>query len=316
MKKQLHIVFEENLIMNSLHKILIGLFTVAVLSTNLLAKEKSAEELCNIEVKKELINKLKVQEYCSEAGKHYEEKEEFGSASWYYLLGGKLNYNIKSLKKKIKENDTVIYANIAHSLILKNNIKEAKELYRKFLNNAEIYWADEATQDDYKLLYKLYPNQKKNLDIGLNFWNKIYKPLNVEIFNKLFDMKMIIPSKGYFSIKIRNYNPLKIKRMHLFLNPPMDIPNDNDNGFEIAKKIFNTGSFLLTKEGFRAPARKNYYYTNIMPGEEFSVSYKKFIHTKTKEKFSKNRYQLDTIYIGLEIEYKGDTYERFEIYKF
>ncbi len=145
-----------------------------LLVASLQAKENEARKLCDSEIKKETINKAVVKEQCLKTAKFYEDKKEFGTASWYYLLGGDNDKNIKDIKNKIKNS---FVANIAHSYILKQNIPNAKELYTKFLQIATISWADEATHDDYKLLFKLYPNQKEKLNKGLKLWNDIYKPL-------------------------------------------------------------------------------------------------------------------------------------------
>ena len=58
-----------------------------------------------------------------------------------------------------------------------NNLNEAESLYKSFLRNSSIDGADRNIKKDYKLLFKLYPNKKENLQKGLEIWNKIYKPL-------------------------------------------------------------------------------------------------------------------------------------------
>lgn len=145
------------------------------LSTQAFAKTNSAKELCDAEVEKDKPNMQIVKKECLITAKEYEAKKEFGTASWYYLLSDKSSYSIKNIESKVKK--YFGFSNIAHSYILQNNLAKAKENYTKFLKNSEIPWANSSIKDDYKLLFKLYPNKKELLNKGLAMWKEIYKPL-------------------------------------------------------------------------------------------------------------------------------------------
>ncbi|MCT7525496.1 tetratricopeptide repeat protein, partial [Aliarcobacter cryaerophilus] len=146
-----------------------------LLNYQLMYAEDDVKKLCNQEIKKEIIDKTLVDKYCYETAKEYENNKEYGGASWYYLLSHNDKYNITNLKKYISKDASVIYANIAHSYVLNSDIKNAKILYEEFLKVYENPNAD--TQDDYKILFKLYPDKKEQLNKGLTLWNEIYKPL-------------------------------------------------------------------------------------------------------------------------------------------
>lgn len=156
-----------------MNKLLQILTILTILTATINAKENEAKKLCDAEIKKEVIDKSIVKEQCIKVAKIYEHKKNYGGASWYYLLSGNNRHNINTIDQLIQKN----FSNIAHSYILNNEHDKAKELYIKFLKDTSIPWADKATKDDYKLLFKLYPNHKEELIKGLKLWNEIYKPL-------------------------------------------------------------------------------------------------------------------------------------------
>ena len=142
-------------------------------------------KICNVEIKKKQPNKQRVQKYCIQAGNYYRRKNNDGSASWYFLLGGQNNKNINEIQNNITNSST--YRNIGHSYVLKGKLHKAKKLYSRFLKNSSVPWADKIVQANYKLLNKLYPAKKRNLKQGLELWNKIYAPLiNVNKLNNNF----------------------------------------------------------------------------------------------------------------------------------
>jgi len=142
---------------------------IELVNINLLEIEK----VCNEEMKKDkpILELSKV--YCTQIGDFYKSKEDYIAASWYYLLSGELEKNIKEIKGNIQTN----FSNIGHTYVLKKNFDKAKNIYQTFLKQAKVPWADKAIKEDYKLLFKLYPQQTDNLKKGLRLWNEIYSPL-------------------------------------------------------------------------------------------------------------------------------------------
>jgi len=118
---------------------------------------------------------------------------------------------------------------------------------------------------------------------------------------------------GFGGLTVKNKSSLNWSKMYIIINPPISEPDKND-GFQIAKSLFEYGVFKLTKEGFRAPSNPDKVYINTYPGETVKISYGDFIHTKTKEKFNANRYVLTSVFIYIAIEYKGRTFEESEIF--
>jgi len=120
---------------------------------------------------------------------------------------------------------------------------------------------------------------------------------------------------GIGGLEVKNKSTLNWDKMFIILNPPTPPEGNNDNGFQIAKSLFDYAVFNLTNEGFRAPSETDKIYKNISPNESLKISWDKFIHTKTKEKFSVSRYELTTVFIHVSIIYKGITFEESEIFK-
>ena len=111
---------------------------MALVAVAVYAKVPEAQKLCNAEIKKDKPNMQVVKKECIETAKYYENKKEYGSASWYYLLGGDYDRNINIIKTKLKTESFSI-AKIAHSYVLKGDLENAKKLYIEFLKNHSIY---------------------------------------------------------------------------------------------------------------------------------------------------------------------------------
>ncbi len=137
----------------------------------IIQKEK---QFCDSEIKDKEANIKELKEKCLDVAINYEAKKNYDSASWFYLLGGQYERDITFLKDKITKN--YAKANLAHAFVLAGNFDEAKKLYSDFLSNTEPFWADNAMQEDYKALFKIYPQKKENLQKALTMWSKLYKP--------------------------------------------------------------------------------------------------------------------------------------------
>ena len=140
------------------------------------AQGSQSASICSKEIKKKQPDKKRVQKYCIQAGKYYQNKKKDAPASWYYLLGGSNNKNINEIQKHMTKSNT--YRNIGNSYVLKGKYNQAKKLYTQYLKRASIRNADHYIHYNYKILNKLYPKKKKNLKKGLAVWDKIYKPLS------------------------------------------------------------------------------------------------------------------------------------------
>ena len=137
-------------------------------------------KLCNQEIKKEKPKKWRLEQYCVQAGEHYQGKygkRNYPLATHYYLMGGKNDKNINEIQPYTAKSAS--FRNIGHSYVVTGDFKEAENLYRKFLKNVCIVFADEEIQSDYKTLANIYPRKKENLKKGLALWNKIYTQILV-----------------------------------------------------------------------------------------------------------------------------------------
>ncbi len=173
------------------------LFAMIAISTALLlnscteTRNEQAEKLCQDESKKSHPDRVHLQEYCIKAAEHYKKEKSVYKATLYYLLAGEYEKNLNAIQT-IPDSSTA-YSNIAHSYILNGNIKQAKKHYTLFLKNTSISWAGRKIERDYKLLNKLYPEHKKNLQQGIKTWYEIYTPFG-DLYTKY---KKSLKSKQY-----------------------------------------------------------------------------------------------------------------------
>lgn len=159
-------------------KIIIGLLLWGVLffyggSSWLDAKR---EQACTSEVNKDEPNLKVVQERCLQTAEHYMNSEDYGSASWFYLLAGEYEKNVDEVEAKIKDD---FYMNIGHSYLLKGDYEKAREIYAKYpwASDEDFHYADETIQPDFVILPKLYKDKKEQIAKGLAIWNEIYEPI-------------------------------------------------------------------------------------------------------------------------------------------
>ena len=134
--------------------------------------ENSFEKLCDNETLKEQIDKQLLLKYCEKARKNALKNNDVDDISWYNLITANFDKNINLFKNYQKS--LIVYTNLGHSYILKNDIENAKIAYENVLK-----WhtdLNEPIQSDYKLLFKLYPQKQKFLEKGLDLWNRLYKP--------------------------------------------------------------------------------------------------------------------------------------------
>ncbi len=159
-------------------KIIIGLVLWGVLffyggSSWLDAKR---EQACTSEVNKDEPNLAVVEKRCHQTAEHYMKSEEYGSASWFYLLAGEYEKNINEVESNITDD---FYMNIGHSYLLKGDYEKAREIYEKYpwSMSADFHYADENIQPDFVILPKLYKDKKEHIAKGLAMWNEIYEPI-------------------------------------------------------------------------------------------------------------------------------------------
>ncbi len=134
------------------------------------------ESTCTSEIKKGEPNLEVVKESCLQTAEVYVKQEEYGTASWFYLLGGEVDKNINEIEGKITDD---FYMNIGHSYLLKGDYEKVKEIYSKYPweEGEDFHYVDETIQPDFEILPKLYKDKKENIAKGLAIWNEIYKPI-------------------------------------------------------------------------------------------------------------------------------------------
>ena len=138
--------------------------------------EKKREDICTSEVEKSEPDLNVVKENCLQTADLYVKKEEYGSASWFYLLGGAVDKNLNEIESNITDD---FYMNIGHSYLLKGDYEKAREIYAKYpwSDGEEFQYADDTIQPDFEILPKLYKDKKENIAKGLAMWNEIYEPI-------------------------------------------------------------------------------------------------------------------------------------------
>ena len=196
-------------LVNMLSFLIRGVFLVLFLFSFLVGVE-DFERICDEEVLKEDFNSSLVKVYCGEAGDYFFNKKELDTASWYYLLSGKFQRNIYSIKKKNIENSLIIFTNTAHSYVLTNDFTNAKLAYENANLNDVEEEIDEAILDDYKLLFKLYPHKKILLEKGLKLWQSIHnnfleKSKELKIMMEYYNQALEYEERGVYPKAIENY---------------------------------------------------------------------------------------------------------------
>ena len=138
--------------------------------------ESKREQTCLSEVEKDNPDLDVVKERCTQTAELYMKKEEYGSASWFYVLAGDYEKNLNEVEAKITDD---FYVNIAHSYMLKGDYEKAREIYTNYpwARGEEFRYVDETLQPDFVVLPKLYADKKENIAKGLAMWNEIYKPI-------------------------------------------------------------------------------------------------------------------------------------------
>jgi len=128
---------------------------------------------------KQYLDMSAIKKVCNNAAKYEEEKKVYENASWFYLLAGCYECVAKHFEQHINKKSKVIYANLGHSYVLLSEFDKAQKMYEKYLSVE--YSPDRYMQEDYKLLFKLYPEYKKHLKKGLAIWNELYAPITESV---------------------------------------------------------------------------------------------------------------------------------------
>ena len=145
------------------------------------------EVVCVREVEKKVPDLKLVKTECLAAAEIQMEKNAYGSASWFYLLGGEVDKNIEEINPKINDD---FYMNIGHSYVLTGEYEKVEKIYKEFLWDSGLDYIRSngvAVEEDYEILPRLYADKKENLKKGLEIWRKIYLPVE----------EMIIPYEKY-----------------------------------------------------------------------------------------------------------------------
>ena len=179
-------------LISAIMKIFIAILLLFPLLAQAQAKANPYRNECKAEYLKKIFDISAIEDICNKAAKYEEEKEVYGSASWFYLLGGSYKYNIEHIEKFINKKSTVIYSNIGHSYALESNFDKTRKMYLDYLNTATS--VNNYMQKDYKLLFKLYPQYKNQLDKGLAIWDELYYPL-IEINELLVEYQFVLNDK-------------------------------------------------------------------------------------------------------------------------
>ena len=143
---------------------------------NLNVSLAQAPQVCQDEVLKAQPVLEKFQSACFLAAQDKEKHENYGSASWYYLLSTHYQENLVTplTGKKLEDVNVAYYANMAQSFVLNNNFNKAEEYYRYFLLNVDEDDVDAVIKDDLLTLEKLYPKEKASLQKAGSLWNRLY----------------------------------------------------------------------------------------------------------------------------------------------
>jgi hypothetical protein len=139
-------------------------------------------------------------------------------------------------------------------------------------------------------------------------------------FNKLLDItnnSVDIDDYSVFAmggLSITNKTAINWDGVQVNLNPPINtqVPDDIIGLAKSLKDTFLADSGHI--DGFFAPATKNRYYGPIAKGDSEEISWGKFIHNMTGEKFSTSRYQPRSVIITFIATYQGKQMEKKEMF--
>jgi tetratricopeptide (TPR) repeat protein/CHAT domain-containing protein len=138
-----------------------------------LANEQTTQ-LCDQAVEASPPVLTDVRNACLQAAEALEAQQQYDQASWYYLLAGKHEKNIKAIQPQLSE--PYAYANIGASYLLNGQIEQVKPLYKQFLAFAPIPDAEQVMESDFSLLSTLYPDQQDAIKQGRQIWADLYNP--------------------------------------------------------------------------------------------------------------------------------------------
>jgi tetratricopeptide (TPR) repeat protein len=186
--------------------------------------DSKREQTCTSEINKDKPNLEVVKERCSQTAEHYMENENYGSASWFYLLAGEYEKNVDEVEAKITDD---FYMNIGHSYILKGDYEKAKEIYAKYPweKDEDFHYSDETIQPDFVILPKLYKDKKENIEKGLAIWNEIYEPIG----------KLVKAINAYTIAKEEENNAIQIEHLKEYIEYAIPFKDKKSIEF-IAKK--------------------------------------------------------------------------------
>jgi len=181
--------------------LLLAFFLHLVIPIEIFGNDKFSE-LCDKELLKNRINFKLAKKYCQKAKENALKIGDVDDISWYLLINGDFDKNINRFKEY--KNNLIVYTNMAHSYLLLNNTKKAKEYYTKVLElQSDV---DEPLQSDFKLLFKLYPKYHKQLKKGLIIWNNLYKPFIA--IDKLYKEYEELKDKGKYDLAIKKLSDI------------------------------------------------------------------------------------------------------------
>jgi len=275
------------------------------------------ERVCDEEVLKEDFNITVVEDACFKTADYYFNEKNFNDASWYYLLSD-INKTIQ-LEKYLNSSSSVIYANIAHSYLLKSDFNHAKKYYQKFIAN--YHQPKEGIEEDFKLLRDIYPQKRILIEEGEKIWNKLYH--NIEEVDALYDRykkleqqrnykEMISVLKKIISIKEKyiSSNNLSIKIEYNNLGSAYYHIDNYIKSFEYHQKALKIEEDKLGKNNPNTAIS----YNNLGALHHAQANYSKALKDYNKAlKINQNFYGNQSIqvagdYNNISLAYKGKGY--------
>ncbi len=120
-----------------------------------------------------------------------------------------------------------------------------------------------------------------------------------EEFRKLykFDLSDVGGALYARRFELKNKSGRDWKRIFVIINPP----NPNSD-------LWNAIKFEVSPSGFRAPKEPGKIYVSLPAGEIMKIPIKEFTHTETREIFSRDRYDVDRVYIRVAVPYQGEEF--------
>ena len=226
---------------------------ISFLSSNIIDKEKSliykTSKICNDEINKDYPNFKIIKKQCYLYARIIS-KDDYGKASYYYLVSG----NFQNVIKLRRDISSKLFIYIFYAYIMRGKFKEAKKIYQEICNDTDM----ETFKYYYKNLNKIFPNSE-NLKKSISIWKKICIANKEESSKKLYQQK-ILCDKEY---KKRRPNKKRLKR---YCKKAMS--------YSIGDKDFTKAMFYsLLLEGIDKSVKSPIYFTQTYDIQIINMHY-------------------------------------------